>query len=358
MAKASAADKKQKNQQTAPDEMDAESTAIIQDDASGTEAVSVEPASGPAIAEANPSGFDLNLLNAASTDAQQRLRVVGESFEEMRRGWDELASQLDRTKDEIVRLNAVELDRGRLANEADQHKATIARLETELNDSKANAAAASERAAKFEEICETIKERAFELHTALQEVKANEEKYVADLDAAKAQLADVGRLAQDEGVARVAAEERSKQLEEAMKRLEADELAARDRIAKLVEDNKTMASQVPALLMDRERWQKQFSASERENARLASERQSMAGRITALEEEIRTLRADLASLASGNSAPTNTTPGNTTSGNSQQTAESKQVQEEPLDDDLDLEASLERVFSSDMASFTDKDVKH
>lgn len=319
-------------------------------DVAEVEAVA-EPA--PTRTEFPVSTFDISQFSAAGSDVQSKVAAISESFEGFRRGWAQLESQLTYSQDEIVRLQAVELDRGRMANELDEKKAAAERLEKDLAASRADALAASERATKFEEICESIKERAFELHTALQDVKAKEEQYVTDLEAAKTQLADAGRMAQDEGVARVAAEERNKQLEESVKRLEADDVVARERIAKLVEDNKTITSQVPALLVDRERLQKQFSASERENARLVSERQSLADRMLGLEEEIRTLRADLASLSSN---PPSSSSLTTQSNPSNGTKEPESAA--PVDDDFDLEASLERVFSAEMAGASDKDMKH
>lgn len=293
------------------------------------------------------STFDISAFSAAGSNLQTKIGGFAENFEGLKRGWDALDAQLTASQDEIVRLNAIEMDRGRLANELDDQKSVTARLEKDLAASRAEAATASERATKFEEICESIKERAFELHTALQEVKTNEEKYIADLDTAKEQLAEAGRKAQDQGVALTAAEERNKKaderntlLETTVKGLEADNTAARERISKLVEDNKTITSQVPALLVDRERLQKQFSASERENSRLVAERQTLSDRVRGLEDEIRTLRSDLGSLSSSNGARTPVQPA------------------EPVEDDLDLEASLERVFSAEMSNASDKDAKH
>jgi len=367
LAKAPAAEKKQKSN-TANDidveTADLEEAIIASVDEAARES-RVEKPPVPTMSLRSSAAFDTSGLSRAGNDIQQHLLAIAQTVEAASQGWELLNGEIQRSGDEITRLRAAELDRARLIEQLDERTATIARLESEVNEAKAGTTAAAERASKLEEVVEGIKERALELHTSLQDARTKEEKQAADIESLRSQLADAGRQAQDESVARIAAEEKIAKLEGDYKRLESDEMAGRDRLAKIMDDNKTMAAQVPALLMDRDRWQKQLSASERENARLVSERQTLAARISDFEEEIRTLRADLGSLtvSAGSSvavaAPTRpplAAPSTLAAPSVAEVNETKAF--ELNDEDLDLEASLERVFAQDMADFNDKDAKH
>ncbi len=383
---AKAADKKQKAQQQQADDLEAALAAAMASDEIDLD-LDVEPETAPVLAPepvpepapvraarkepVNVSNFDISAYASSGENVQRRFGAFADTFESLRRDWQALDAQLVSSRDEMVRLQAIELDRGRLANELDEFRATVARLERDLSTSRAEAVAATERATKFEEICESIKERAFELHTALQDVQAKEEKNIAELETTRKQLAEASRRAQDEGVSRVAAEERVKELEAALKRFEADDAVIRERMAKLVEDNKTITSQVPALLSDRERLQKQFAASERENARLTAERQTLSDRVRGLDDEVRTLRADLGSFSApalaaaparraepAAEAPRTETPKATAApAKPAPQPEPAPVDSLLTDEDFDLEASLERVFSAEMAN-AGKGVKH
>ncbi|MGE3362240.1 MAG: hypothetical protein AB7I34_02130 [Rhizobiaceae bacterium] len=262
------------------------------------------------------------------------LKASVDAFETAGRKWMQLADQLLDARVELDRLKSVEVEHDRLAKLYAGEKAMTAKLESDLRDATSRHAEAAERATKFEEICETIKERAFEIHTALQQTRTNEQKLQGDLTAAQSELTELRRNAQEEAAARLSAEDQVAKLRTNLAKLEADDAATRERVAKLVEDNKAMAGQVPQLLADRDNWQKQFSASERENTRMQSQRTISNERIADLESEIKTLRGDLASLTSAHAA-------------AMTKVSALEPESDPIEDDLDLAASLDRAFSSD-----------
>lgn len=278
--------------------------------------------------------FDTAAFADLGSNFGRDLRTSVDAFETASRKWMLLADQLVEARTELERLAPLEVEHDRLANLYAGEKAMTEKLEADLRETKAKEAEASERAAKFEEICETIKERAFEIHTALQQSRTNEQKLQADLTGTQSELTELRRTAQEETAARVSAEDQITRLRADVTKFEADDAAARERMAKLVEDNKAMAGQVPQLLADRDNWQKQFSASERENTRMQTQRTISNDRIADLENEIRTLRSDLASLTSAHAAAmTKVSVLESDAG--------------PVDDDLDLAASLDRAFSSE-----------
>jgi chromosome segregation ATPase len=278
--------------------------------------------------------FDTLAFADLGSNFGRDLKASVDAFETASRKWMLLADQLVEARNEIERLGGVEVEHDRLAKLYAGEKAMTEKLESDLRETKAKEIEASERATKFEEICETIKERAFEIHTALQEVRANEQKLQGELTGAQSELTELRRAAQEEAAARVSAEDQIAKLRADVAKFEADDASARERMAKLIEDNKAMAGQVPQLLADRDNWQKQFSASERENTRMQQQRTIANDRIADLENEIRTLRSDLASLTSAHAA-------------AMTKVSELEPDANPVDDDLDLAASLDRAFSSD-----------
>jgi len=280
--------------------------------------------------------FDTAAFADLGSNFGRDLKASVDAFETASRKWMLLADQLVEARTELTRLGTVEVEHDRLANLYAGEKAMSEKLEADLRETKAKEAEASERAAKFEEICETIKERAFEIHTALQQTRANEQKLQEDLTGAQSELTELRRTAQEEAASRVSAEDQIAKLRADVTKFEADDVAARERMAKLVEDNKAMAGQVPQLLADRDNWQKQFSASERENTRMQTQRTISNDRIADLENEIRTLRSDLASLTSAHAAAM-----------TKVSELEPEPEPDPVDDDLDLAASLDRAFSTD-----------
>lgn len=273
---------------------------------------------------------DLDLLVSSGEGFSRQLVSGATALEEAVRGWVALSDQLTVAKTEIERLRGVELDRGRLDRLYAEEKTTSETLRTELDGLKTSEAAQRDRATKLEEVVEQVKERAFEIHNALQEARASEQKLQAELGTIQSKLLEFERLAQDETSQRVALEDRNSQLTAAIAKFEADDAEARNRLEKLTADNKVMATQVPKLLADRDNWQKQFAASERENARMLAERKGANERISSLEEEIRVLRGDIASLSSIGTTPT----------------EDEDAAADGIDE-LDLAASLDRAFSNE-----------
>jgi len=289
------------------------------------------------------------------------LKASVDAFETAGRNWGLLADQLMQARAEIDRLAPLEVEHDRLANLYAGEKAMTEKLESDVRESRAKEAEASERAKKFEEICETIKERAFEIHNALQQTRTNEQKLQGELSSAQSELTELRRSAQEEAAGRVSAEDQIARLRADVAKFETEDAALRERLAKLIEDNKTMAGQVPQLLADRDNWQKQFSASERENTRMQSQRTIANERIADLENEIKTLRADLASVTSAHAvaiaapaaavstvAATISAPVPATSAEVAAPSVAPAVEDDtdPIDD-LDLAASLDRAFSSD-----------
>lgn len=288
-----------------------------------------------AASPAQAFAVDADPLASLGSDFERNLKSTADAFEVAGRSWMALSERLGRADAELDRLRGVEVDRDRLINLYAGEKAMTGSLQTELSEVKARETAALDKAAKFEEVCETIKERAFEIHTALQQSRTNEQKVQADLLAMESELTELRRVAQEESAARLSADERNAQLLVTVAKLEAADAESRTQLGKISEDNKAMAAQVPHLLADRDTWQKQFSASERENLRMQADRKAAGDRMADLENEIRTLRADLASL----------TPSQSILGGSVAAADSQDAISEV--DDLDLAASLERAFSSD-----------
>jgi chromosome segregation ATPase len=296
--------------------------------------------------------FDLSAVADVRDRLDGRVRDAVQAFEQLSQQWRQLDTKLTEATKELERLGPVEADQKRLAMLYAVEKTTGEKLQADLLDITAREATANERIKQLEEIVETIKERAFEIHTGLQQSRANEQKAQTEIASLRAEVTEMRRVNQDETVARTAAEDRARKLQEMVTSLEAVEAEARDRVAKLVQDNKVMATQVPQLLAERDKWQKQFSASERENTRMQSERRVMNERAAELEDEIRTLRADMASLspaaaaASVAASAANTRPPST---DRKQVAEPAQQAEAEDDidfsDELDLVSSLDRAFA-------------
>ena len=299
-------------------------------------------ASATAVTDGKPTGSpgarsaEADLLAVLGSEFEQHLKSTADAFEAASRKWMSLANRLPAADSELDRLRDVEIDRDRLINLYAGEKAMTESLQAELSQVKARETAAVEKAAQLEEVCETIKERAFEIHTALQQSRSNEQKAQDDLLAMESELTELRRVAQEESAARLSADERNAQLQTTVAKLESAEAEIRASFAKISDDNKSMAAQVPQLLADRDTWQKQFSASERENLRMQADRKGANDRIADLENEIRTLRSDLASL----------TPSQSVLGIGDVPAPAEEAISEV--DDLDLAASLERAFSSDV----------
>lgn len=303
--------------------------------AGSPEAVSGPVAVPPAESGDAASALDLNAFGKAREAIEQQLKFWALAVEDTSRSWKQFDDQVAGASSELVRLRETERQFLALSTAHAEEKAKAETLGAELAEVKAKEAAANDRAAKLEDICEQIKERALEIHTALQTTRASEQKLQSEMGGIRSELVELRRTAQEEMAGRVAAEERNGKLQTLVGQLEAVELEARERVAKLAHDNREMAQQVPQLIADCNSWQKQFSASERENTRMQAERRISADRITELEAEIKTLRSDLASLVAVPSAET----------------QDKPVEVEttaPADDfdDTDLVSSLDRAFAA------------
>lgn len=240
--------------------------------------------------------FDFDGLVTASLGVETQLQSNADALAATNQKWVQFSDHLVSATTELHRLRGVEAERDDLAKLYADEKTLLEKTDAELRDVKLNEAKANDRATKFEEICETIKERAFEIHAALQKSRVAEQDAQTELAALRAELTDLKRVAQDDAAARIVGETRNKELQASIAQLEKDDADARDRIGKLVEDNKALAGQVPQLLTERDMLRKQFQASERENARMLSERRVASDRIADLENEIVTLRSDLGSL--------------------------------------------------------------
>lgn len=257
------------------------------------------PASAPesAVSDAGSGpvapGVDLNALAKAHEALEQQMKFWAASLEDTSRSWNLFGEQVAGASGELVRLRAsevrlhdVELELKRhvvMYREAAERADT---LDAQLAESRARETTANERAAKFEEICEQIKERAMEIHSALQTTRANEQKLQSEQTAIRSELVELRRTAQEEAASRVAAEERVRKLQATLGELGAVEAEAQKRVVTLTEENQALAQQLPQLVAEAGSWQKQFSASERENARMQSERRVSAERIGELETEI------------------------------------------------------------------------
>lgn len=284
-------------------------------------------------ARATRKSFDTAAFADLGSKFGRDLKASVDAFETAGRHWMQLADQLVEARTELERLNGIEVEHDRLAKLYAGEKAMTEKLDADLREARTKETEAGERAKKFEEICETIKERAFEIHTALQQTRTNEQKLQGELTSAQSELTELRRSAQEEAAARVSAEDQIGRLRADVAKFEADDAASRERMTKLAEDNKIMAGQVPQLLADRDNWQKQFSASERENARMLAQRTIANERIADLENEIKKLRGDLASLTSAHAAALTK-------------VSALEPESDPIDD-LDLAASLDQAFSSE-----------
>lgn len=324
------------------------------------ETSSVAESSAPGLSVFNsrvdkaPDLLDLNRFSAAGDDFGRQLKSGVSAFEEAVRGWTSLSANLASAKTEIERLRGVEIDRERLDRLYVDASATNDGLRADLDQAKLAEVAGKERISNLEEVVETVKEKALEIHNALQESRANEQKLQSDLATIQTKLVEFERAAQDESVRRTELEDRNATLTASIAKLEADEADVRGRFEKLSEDNRLMATQVPKLLADRDNWQKQFAASERENTRMLADRKVSGDRIGSLEEEIRVLRADIASLTNRpDPAPLAAAPlaaAPVAAAAVVETASAEPVEdEEPLIDldELDLAASLDQAFASD-----------
>lgn len=243
--------------------------------------------------------IDLNALAKARDALDQQLKFWKQAMDDTSRSWGEFDEQVAGTSSELVRLRDLEPELARVSALFDEEKRRADTFRTELAEVMAREAEANDRAEKLEEVCEQIKERAVEIHTALQTSRTSEQKLQAELNTFRSRVIELGRNVQDEEAGRIAAEERNTKLQAAIADLEKNESDARARIVKVTEEKVALENQVPQLVADSNSWQKQFSASERENARLQSERRVSAERIADLEAEIKVLREDLASLVGG-----------------------------------------------------------
>jgi chromosome segregation ATPase len=282
------------------------------------------------------SAVDLSVFAKAREAIDQQMKFWALAIEDTGRSWKQFDDQVSGASSELVRLRETEKDFRQLSVLYGDEKAAAETLRTELADVKTKEAAANDRAAKLEDICEQIKERALEIHTALQTTRASEQKLQGELGGIKSELVELRRIAQEESAGRLAAEERNGKLQTLVGELEAVEAEARERLAKMTQDNKVMAQQVPQLLADCNSWQKQFSASERENTRMQSERRVAAERIADLEAEIKTLRSDLASLVGAQPAKAEDQP----------VAQAAPQNDGDDFDDTDLVSSLDRAFAA------------
>lgn len=282
---------------------------------------------------------DLNAFAKAREALEQQLKFWTLAIEDTNRSWRQFDDQIGGASGELVRLRDIEKEFRHLStlHEQEMKKADAVRLD--LADTRTREAAASDRAAKLEDICEQIKERAMEIHTALQTTRANEQRLQNELQSSQSELVNLRRAVQEEEAGRVAAEDRNGKMLKMIAEIEAVETEARERVARLTDENKVMAQQLPQLLADRNSWEKQFSASERENARMQSERKSSGDRIGELEAEIRTLRSDLASLVGEK-------PATATTAIPVEESKPEPAGEMIEDDDLDLVSSLDRAFGA------------
>lgn len=290
------------------------------------------------------AAIDLHALASAHDTLDEQMRFWAVTIEDTSRSWKRFGEQVAGASAEMVRLREAaartpELEKDLLRINAlhDDVRSRAERLETELTQSRTRENAAIERAAKFEEICEQIKERALEIHNALQVSRANEQKLQDEQTGFRSELVELRRTAQEEAAGRVAAESRAGKLDTRVSDLEKSETEANGRIAQLTQDNTTMSEQVPLLMAESEAWRKQLSASERENTRMLAERRGSAERVSELEAEIKTLREDLASLARARplSAPSSAAV----------VVEAAAPAPASADiDDLDLVSSLDRAF--------------
>lgn len=281
------------NQAAAPLDETVSKPVAAKDDAPAIKPQLVSPTPLPARKD-----FDFDGLVNASLAVEQQLQTSADSFAAANQRWTQLSDHLVAATTELHRLRGVEVERDDLAKLHTDAKALLEKTDAELQEVKVNEAKANDRATKFEEICETIKERAFEIHAALQKSRVAEQDAQSELTTLRSELTELKRVAQDDAAARIVAEGRNKDLQATIEQFEKDDAEARDRIGKLVDDNKALAGQVPQLLSERDALRKQFSASERENARMLSERRVASDRISDLESEIVTLRGDLGSLTS------------------------------------------------------------
>jgi chromosome segregation ATPase len=303
------------------------------------ETVAGTPVSDAEAQASSRKPLDFDGLVASSLSVEQQLQASADAFAAAGQKWTLLGDHLVLATAELQRLRGIELERDELARQRTDVKAALEKTEADLRDSKAETVKANDRATKFEEICETIKERAFEIHAALQKSRTAEQDAQTELTTLRSELVELKRVAQDDAAARLVAENRNKELQTVIDRLETDETEARNRIAKLVDDNKALAGQVPQLLSERDTLRKQFSASERENTRMLAERKTSSERIADLENEIVTLRNDLGSLTAA--------PSTVTVEELRPTIREAAPEAETDADDLDLVASLDLAFSED-----------
>lgn len=290
---------------------------------------------------------DLNSFAKAREALEQQLKFWALAIEDTNRSWRQFDDQVGGASSELVRLRDMEKEFTHLSTLHSQEMAKAEATRLDLADTRTRETAATERAAKLEDICEQIKERAMEIHTALQASRANEQKLQSELKTAESELVLLRRTVQEEEAGRVAAEDRNGKMLKMLADLEAVETEARERVAKLADENKVLSQQLPQLLADRNSWEKQFSASERENTRMQTERKMQADRVNELESEIRTLRADLASLTGGRTAPANDEPKAepVKASNDRASDNIGDIEGDIEADDFDLVSSLDRAFS-------------
>lgn len=316
-------------------------------DAAGSDAAPSQDAAKPKdiVPATGLAPLDLNSFAKARDALEQQLKFWTIAIDDTNRSWRQFDDQVVGASSELVRLRDIEKEFLHLSTLHGQEMAKAEAVRLDLADTKAREASATDRAAKLEDICEQIKERAMDIHTALQTTRANEQRLQAEVQASQSELVTLRRAVQEEEAGRIAAEDRNGKMLNMIAELEAVETEARDRVAKLTEDNKIMVQQLPQLLADRNSWEKQFSASERENVRMQAERKVSGDRIGELESEIRTLRADLASLVGGKQ-PQEATPATVDA----RTADERKPEavEEEIEglDDLDLVSSLDRAFGA------------
>lgn len=330
LAKSAAASKANLQSQPAP-----ESEAPAEVGSDSRVVASHKPGDAPLAGHAQ---LDLNSFAKSREALDQQLKFWALAIEDTGRSWRQLDEQVASASGELLRLREIEKEFQKLSVSHAEGTKSLESLRIEFAETRSKEAAANDRANKLEDICEQIKERALEIHNSLQATRASEQGLQGEVTAIRSELVELRRRVQEEESGRVAAEETNAKLQAAVAELESVEAEARNRVARLTEDNKVMSQKLPQLAADASSWHKQFSASERENTRMQSERKMSAGRVAELEDEIRTLRLDLASIVKGSAER----PADDVT----DAAIEAQLTDLGLDE-MDLVSSLDRAFSAD-----------
>lgn len=284
------------------------------------------------------AAIDLNSFAKTREALDQQLKFWALAIEDTGKSWRQLDDQVASASSELLRLREIEKEFQKLSVSHAEGQKSLEAVRAELSETRAKETAANDRANKLEDICEQIKERALEIHNSLQATRASEQALQSEVTTIRSELVELRRRVQEEESGRVAAEESNAKLQATVTELESVEAEARNRVARLTEENKVMSQKLPQLAADASSWQKQFLASERENARMQSERKVSAERVGELEDEIRTLRLDLASIVKGSAER----PADDVT----DAAIEAQLTDLGIDE-MDLVSSLDRAFSAD-----------